>query len=86
MKETEIERMIRGSQLREIADFIADPESKITDCILCYQSEDYFGYKIVDGSSLSNIRGLLGTADEQVKLMIDMLLNPIEDENIDNLD
>jgi hypothetical protein len=88
MKMTEIERMVhQGTQLREMADFLSDPKSKLSDVVICFQKDDgSFGYQLLDGSSMPTVRGLLASVLDQVQYMIDEMLCPIEGEISDNMD
>jgi hypothetical protein len=80
----DIEKILKGSELAALADFLTDPDSEITDCIICYQSGKEAGYNYLTGSSYPTIIGLLDIAHDLVKYEIDAFINGgIEEDEID---
>lgn len=71
---TDIEKIINGSELREIADFLSDPNNEITSCILCYETTSDIGYKLLESSSLASLIGLLGIFKKELGNQVSQML------------
>ena len=76
----EIHKIIKGSELREMADFLSNPESKIESCILCYQTDDNIGYMMLGESSIPALIGLLDISKDQIRLIAHHMLNDDEED------
>jgi len=66
LENKEIRDIITGSELREMAEFLTDPQNHIVDCILCYQTDEDVGYWTLSGSSIVALVGLLQMADGEL--------------------
>jgi hypothetical protein len=79
----EINNLMAGSELRDMADFIANPDTKVTDFVMCYQTDDDIGYKFLSGSSMATLIGLLIMTKRQLQGILDDKLNE-EDTDAEN--
>jgi len=78
----EINKIFTGSDLREIADFLTDPDNGITDCVLCYQTEYGMGYRLLGDSSLATVIGLLEVVKDQMRSQAVEALEEALDDNM----
>jgi hypothetical protein len=76
----DIKNIIDGSELRDMAEFLTNPASKITDCIMVYQSEDELGYRCLGSSSIVALAGLLQTYSDMIRHRLSEKINK-EDED-----
>ncbi len=70
----DIQNIIAGSELRDMADFLTNPASSITDCVICYQSNNEVGYQILGGSGIATLIGLLELTLNQMCSMVEKML------------
>jgi hypothetical protein len=75
----DISNIIAGSELRDMAEFLTNPANKITDCIMCYQSEDDIGYRALSGSSVATLSGLLRIYGDMVRSMAAEMIREDDD-------
>ncbi len=75
LENKDIRNIIAGSELRDMADFLTNPASCITDCVLCYQTDGEVGYRVLGGSSVATLIGLLELTINQMHIAAEEMLD-----------
>lgn len=76
---SDIDKIMKEDSLNNLANFVADPENKVTDLIICYQTEQRMGYKYLESSSMAALKGLLEIALERINQEIVYLFDDEDD-------